>query len=266
MAEIGVLVSRVRKALGDPGYPFRVVLDTPGSAFDIGHRYLTGVIVSLVTGSQVSDLPASAYTLDSAAGALDLHEELRPGSSLLVTGTAHTLFTDAEIAEFVQDAARQHCHEREITVRKRNANGFIYYEETPLTLATLPAVEEEPLAILGTIEALWAMATDAASDVDVWTAEGTHLSRAQRYQQLMGHIESLQARYEKLCKQLNIGLYRIEVSTLRRVSRLTGRLVPVFASREYDDYQPPRRLLPPIDAPHEDESGLPSPIWGGYGA
>ena len=56
-----------------------------------------------------------------------------------------------------------------------------------------------------------------------------------------------------------------EMSTLRRVSRLNNRLVPVFEDREYDDYQLPIRLLPPIDARNEDESGIPSPLWSAYG-
>jgi hypothetical protein len=65
---------------------------------------------------------------------------------------------------------------------------------------------------------------------------------------------------------LGVGLYAIEVTNLRRVSRTTGRLVPLFREREYDDYTLPERILPPIGPGHQndDESGVPSHTWGGY--
>jgi hypothetical protein len=51
---------------------------------------------------------------------------------------------------------------------------------------------------------------------------------------------------------LNVGLHRIEVSTLRRESRTTGRLVPLYVPREFDDYSWPERILPPIDSRHSE--------------
>jgi len=51
---------------------------------------------------------------------------------------------------------------------------------------------------------------------------------------------------------------------LRRISRTTNRLVPIFQSREYDDTSRPERLLPPIDGDeYDDESGIPSPLYPG---
>ncbi|MGW0060363.1 hypothetical protein ACWDTT_10595 [Streptosporangium sandarakinum] len=267
MADLSVLITRVRNALGDLGEPFRTTLPGGRDRYEVGYQRVTDVTVAVVEGSTVSDLPEDSYVLDAAEGVLQLAEPVAANASLLVTGRAFSLFTDGEISEYIGDAVRRHTYERETTARTRDANGFIQYVRTPITLATLPEVELEPLTILATIVALWDMATDAASDVDVVTAEGTHLARGQRYAQLMDHINALQARYNTICQQLNIGMSRIEVGTLRRVSRTTGRLVPVFAPREYDEYSPngPRRLLPPIDSPHEDESGIPSPHWGGWG-
>ena len=46
---------------------------------------------------------------------------------------------------------------------------------------------------------------------------------------------------------LGVGLDRIEVMTLRRVSRQTNRFVPLYDSREWDDNSRPRRRFPPID-------------------
>jgi len=42
---------------------------------------------------------------------------------------------------------------------------------------------------------------------------------------------------------LGVGLGRAEIGTLRRVSKTTNRLVPVYVVREYDDISRPRRLF-----------------------
>lgn len=139
--------------------------------------------------------------------------------------------------------------------------GMIAYTEDPITMKTLPEVEESLVAYLATIEALWALSTDAATDVDIQSAEGTYIQRSQRYRQLLQQIDMLTEKYTMLCKQLNVGLFRIEVSTLRRVARSTNRLVPLFKPREYDDSSMPVRMLPPIDERHVDDSGIPSPAY-----
>jgi hypothetical protein len=53
--------------------------------------------------------------------------------------------------------------------------------------------------------------------------------------------------YKRLAQALNIGLDRIEVLTLRRRSKLTNRLVPIYKEREIGDYGPFERLWPEID-------------------
>jgi|GEM_PF-5580012 len=269
MADIAEIRSRLRSALGDLGDRFSITLTGGRSSYELGYRRVSDVTVYELSGSAATEIPADSYELDAYDGVLTFPDQIPETSSVLITGREHGLFTDKELDRYIDTAVKKHCHGREITERKRNpTTGFIYYERTLITLDNLPEVEESALVMLATIEALWDLATDAATDIDVWTAEGTHLSRAQRYQQLMQHIEELTQRYHHLCEQLNIGLYRIEVHTLRRVSYTTGRLVPIFRPREYDETGPgswPKRLLPPIDAPHEDTSGIPSPIAGGWG-
>jgi len=76
-------------------------------------------------------------------------------------------------------------------------------------------------------------------------------------------IDGMTDRYNQLCAMMNIGLNAIEMSKIRRVSKTTNRLVPIFEDREYDDYELPRRQLPPIDNRDEDESNLQSPVFGG---
>jgi len=268
MADIAEIRSRVRTALGDLGDRFSLTLAGGQSSYQLGYRRVSDLVVHELSGSTVSEISPDGYELDAYDGIIRFPEPIPDNHSLLITGREHGLFTDNELDRYIDTAVKKHCYERETVERKRNEKGFIVYERTPITLENLPEIEESALVILATIEALWDLATDAATDVDVWTAEGTHLSRAQRYNQLMQHLDVLTQRYQTLCQQLNIGLNRIEVYTLRRVSYTTGRLVPIFREREYDEVGPgawPKRLLPPIDSPNEDESGIPSPIAGGWG-
>ncbi|GAA2322324.1 hypothetical protein GCM10010149_89360 [Nonomuraea roseoviolacea subsp. roseoviolacea] len=268
MADIADVRTRVRRALGDLGARFRVSLPGGDTEYEIGHTRVYGVELDRVEGSVVTPIPAADYTLNATEGLVVLNAAIPSTAQLLVTGHFYSLFEDFEIDAYIDAALARHTFDRENVTRTRDGNGFIRYVKTPYTLADIEPVEEEALVIMAQIEALWDMATDAASDIDVWTAEGTHLARGQRFDQLMEMINALQARYKEMCDALNIGLNRIQMATLRRVSHTTGRLVPIFVEREYDESGPdsyPKRILPPIDSPYEDESGLPSPIWGpGY--
>lgn len=139
--------------------------------------------------------------------------------------------------------------------------GVIRYAVDAVGLNNLPDIEEPLVALLATIEALWALSTDASTDVDIQTAEGTVVPRGQRYRQILQQIDMLTEKYRSVCAQLNVGLYRIEVSNLRRVSRTTNRLIPVYVEREYDDADLPVRQIVPIDGEFLDDSGIPSPAY-----
>jgi hypothetical protein len=48
---------------------------------------------------------------------------------------------------------------------------------------------------------------------------------------------------------LGLGLGALEIFRLRRVSLTTGRYVPVYTDREFDDPRWPKRQFPPIPDP-----------------
>lgn len=302
MTTEAAIIARVRQELGDFGRPFRDAFRGDGttneydlSGVNIDPATLTIIKVgvdSAVPAAVVSPLPpantlpfsgassfsmsgvvistavtSTNYRLDPASGILFLPANLEDGAVITIEGTSYGMFTDTEIGSYVQTAIIQHTHGRDITIRYRDSNGFIKYDEEPMALDNLPEIEELPVVLLATVQALWALTTDASTDIDIHTAEGTSVLRSQRYSQMLNQIQLLEQRYDSICKQLNIGLNRIEMLTLRRVSRRTNRLVPVFESREYDDNSYPDRLLPAIDSRDEDESGIPSPAWqsGGWG-
>jgi hypothetical protein len=262
------ILARVRAEIGDLGEGFLKSFEGGHTEYEVGVRNIDGasVLVRTVVEGVSTPIDPEDYMLDLRTGLLILVEAPPAAAKLVVSGTAYPMFADSELERCVTTAVRQHCHGRTIQTRYREeGTGFIRIRREPITLENLPEVEIDAVAILATIEALWMIVTDASTDINVNTAEGTMLNRGQRYAQVMQMIDALTDRYKKLCQQLNIGLYRVEQSRLRRVSYMTGRLVPVFVPREYDEYGLPIREIPPRDAPNEDTSGIPSPVWGGFG-
>ena len=212
-----------------------------------------------------TDITASAYTINDALGQMYLGAFLPNNATLIVAGNSWSLFSDTELAVYCADAVNQHCFGARITERLRDFMGHIDYRETHKNLGNLPAIEVPLVVMLATVNVFWTLANDVASEVNVQTAEGTSIDRSGQYNQIMSQIGALTARYQDLCGQLNVGLYRAETLQLRRTSHTTGRLVPVFAPREYDDHKWPLRLLPTIDRRDEDNSGVASPVWDGQG-
>lgn len=275
MANMASMITRVRQELGDFGHPFR---DTFRGTGDQVQYSLSGTNISTTAGFTASWVhdnqvvllvqgDAADYAVEAEEGIIHLLSAsvspLPDGDTLVVTGTSNGMFSDLELMGYIQDAVLQHSHDATTEVRYRDENGFIELDVEPVTLFSLPEIEELPVALLATIEAMWALATDAASDIDVSTADGTSVPRSQRFQQIRGQIDALTEKYTWICQQLNVGIARIEMFTLRRVSRLNNRLVPVFVEREYDDWRYPDRILPPINARDRDNSGVLSPTMGG---
>lgn len=208
-----------------------------------------------------SDETATAYELAAGVGQIFLGQPVPLNATLIITGCAWSLFSDDELAQIAVDSTLQHCYASEVEERYRDAHGFIAYRETPKNLANLPKIEEPLVEMLCVINALWSLANDAASDTNVQTAEGTVVDRTTRYRQIMEQVQAMTLRYQDYCGMLNVGMYRAETFQLRRTSYTTGRLVPLFRPREYDDHRWPQREIPPVDHRYDDNSGVPSPLW-----
>lgn len=254
---------------------------TAAQPWSISTVYAVGAVVTLGTGfykclvnnttatpvpggnSNWSDVTSTAYTVNAALGKILLGEPMPVNATLIATGTSWALFSDLDLYRIVSDSCNQHVYGQEIEERYRDAHGFISFRETPKTLQNLPAIEEPLIVILSVINCFWALTNDAASDSNINTAEGTSIDRTTRYQHLMQQIQAETQRYQDYCNQLNVGLYRTETLQLRRSSRTTGRLVPLFKPREYDDHRWPVREIPAVDHRNDDNSGVPSPLWSG---
>lgn len=212
-----------------------------------------------------SSLTASSYVINQELGQLQLTLPAPNNAMVIMNGTCWSLFSDTELSTYVADSVNEHCFNRTIQERFYDQFGRITYREAPMNLSNLPAIEFPLVATLSIINTYWALANDTASDFNVQTAEGTNIDRTSQYNQITNQIALLTARYQDYCGQINVGMYRNETFELRRTSYTTGRLVPIFKPQEYDDHRWAERVLPERRRMHQDNSGIPSPLWNGVG-
>lgn len=236
MAAIGDLLSRVRLELGDQQtqFTFTSVGDGVTKSFyleakpvEISTLYVT-INGTAVPYRDIAQVPQ--YSLEASTGILTFVTAPTNNAIVVVHGTQDRYFLDSELTGFINTAVTQHSYNR------TDAFG------SAITMLSIPPVEEYPLAILASIEALWVLATDSAFDINISAPDGVVIPRNQRYQQLTGIIAQRWDQYHQLCSALNIGLNRLEMGTLRRVSRLTNKLVPIYMAQEIDDSRKPERV------------------------
>lgn len=231
MATRQSLIDRLRLELAD----FRLSFDFTGSGyegevrFDLPNESVSNVVVTLDGVAQVA---GTDYVLDAERGIVVFTTAPADGAEVEVTGEFTELFDDTTLGTWVDTAFLLHSVD----------------SNPPLTLPTLPPVEDYLVVLLAKVEALYVLATDAAYDIDIRTVEGVSIPRSQRFAQLMALINSVRGHYKELGQELNVGPGRIVNLQLRRNSRMTNRLVPIYLPREVDDTRPPKRIYPVIDA------------------
>jgi hypothetical protein len=264
------LIRRVRGEVGDPLEPFLANKVSTGQnvVFDLPKNHIERTTFELISSQNgvMSPLnPGVDYTIDYALGSITMVNAPPLGTSLIAKGDAFAMMDNDELSIHLRDAVNWHTYNQKMTERYRDRHGFITYRDAAINLDNLPAIEEPLVVMLAEINYFWALANDTATDIDIQTGEGTIINRAARHESVMRQIEALEERYARMSLILNVGPYRIEVGNLRRISQTTGRLVPLFKAREYDDHRYPIRLLPPIDSQYEDASGVPGQFWYGGG-
>lgn len=185
-------------------------------------------MVSSITGSTIVNV--SVVNTGGVSGTVTFTQIPKNGAPIVVSGVHYRYFTSAELTTFLNTAVLQH------TDNRTDSYG------SNITIASIPPVEEYPVAILATVEALWALATDAAFDINITAPDGVVIPRNQRFAQLSMIIQARKEQYRELCAALNVGLWRIEMGILRRISRTTNKLVPVYMPQEIDDRTKPERV------------------------
>lgn len=232
MANLLSLVRQVRDELADHPKQFQKTFYTDGvtTEFSLGIKPIDQMtLVLTVDGTEKAQ--GFDFELDARYGVIRFGTAPASGSTIQVYGFSYRYFSDDEIYRYVCTAVEQHLHER--------TDNF----GSKMTATRLPKVEEYPVAILATIEALWALATDASFDIDISAPDGVTIPRSERFSQLSQIVQQRWEQYRQICSQLNVGLWRIEMGTLRRISRTTNKYVPLYMPQEVDDSRMPDRIF-----------------------
>ncbi len=236
MTTSDALRARVRLELGDVPEPFQTAAatDSVTQRFEIpGKPLAPNPVVTLIeisTGNVLTQTENIDYTVDYENGYILYPAPPISGFTLLISGQRFRYFQDADIDLFVNTALIQHFYNR------TDGTG------AAVTITTMPPVEEYAVALNAVVEALWALYTDASFDIDIYAPDGVTIPRHQRSAQLLDAISNRRAQYQEICDQLGVGLSRIEVFKSRRVSKATGRLVPLWMEREVEDNRYARRV------------------------
>jgi hypothetical protein len=241
------VLARVRVELNDQPKAFNFMATGDGTTKTFNLTYKPIELSTVyVTVNNIPVAYPNGYSLDANNGIITFATAPAANTNISVTGNYDRYFLDADLTNFINTAVTQHTYNR--------VNEF----GSQVTLNNLDPVEQYPLAILATIEALWALATDAAFDIDILAPDGISIPRSERYRQLSEMIQARWEQYRTLCAQLNIGLWRIEMGTLTRISRTTNKYVPIYMGQEIDDSRRPERVY--ITNNLTGRSALPSTV------
>ena len=229
MATLASLSDRLRAEIGDLNRSFVEEFRGDGERkrFQLTEAPVNGTSLSVkVNGVEVSN----AATVEEVIGMVTLGAVAPLNATVIMSGTAHKYFTDAEIQYYVNTAFSEHA------ANLTDSGG------ARITMATLPGVDEYPVVLLASTMALYTLATDAAFDIDIISPDGVSIPRSERFRQLMEIIGQRKEQYRELCNLLGTGLYKIDVFNLQRISRRTNRYIPMYRPQEIDDGSLPQRI------------------------
>ena len=207
---------------------FQVSFDALGRTYELGQPNIDKEslwIASVSSTNVVTELTSSQYSIDERNGIIRLATTPAANSRIMVEGYYY---------EWLLPADLQFYSDRSINFHKPTIN-------TPLEQASPAVLDVIGLGAL--VEALQALMTEFARDIDVMTSESVHIPGSQRFRMLQSLCQQWEVEYRKHANNLNIGPERIEQFSLRRVSRTTNKLVPLYKSKEIGDYGPLERIF-----------------------
>lgn len=205
---------------------FQVSFDAVGRTYQLGVLNVSAptMWVATTVGASTTELTDSQYSLDVRNGILRLSSTPTSGAKVMVEGYYYDWFLPEDLEYYVKRSI--YYHQQTVHIPIESANKAV----------------KDTIGMAGLIEALWALMTEYSRDIDVMTSESIHIPGSQRFRMLQALIEQWEAEYRKHANNLNIGPERVEIMNLRRVSRTTNRLVPLYVSKEIGDYGPWERV------------------------
>ncbi len=248
MATISSLVDRVRVELGDLPKSFvtQFMADGTTNRFKLHYSPLDSTTVVVYRNNvDISD----ECSVEESSGILVTETLPVDGDEFTVSGMYYRYFTGAELTQVITSAVDMHSAKHTDSLGRG------------ITIETLPYIDEYPVVVYATALALYTLATDASFDINIFAPDGVTIPRSERYRQLLDMMNIRKAQYAELCAHLGIGLYSIDVFTLRRISKRTNRYVPIYKPQEVDDRSWPQRVNVPL--PAYGDAQLPWPTEGG---
>jgi hypothetical protein len=221
----------VRNLTRDFGTPFDVnFAPRVGSQLRLPHPMVDPDSVVVVNNTTGLEVPQANWAVNSHQGVLRLSSAASFTDGISLTGIYYQWFLDEDLYFFIDMIIKEHMHHRGML----NESG-------------IHGAEVEVIGIGALCLALQSLLTELSTDLDVVSPEGVNIPAHQRYSQVQQLLSYWQAKYDEKAAMLNVGLKRMETFDLRRVSKQTERLVPIYRPRELDHYTPPIRVRPPID-------------------
>ena len=233
MATVTSMADRLRYEIGDIGrsFVYQFITDGVTNRYHVPYDPVDGAsMVITLDGIDVS----TTVEVEEATGYIVFDTIPEVGSVAVAAGNYFRYFTNGEMCQFITTAFEQH-----------SAYHTDAYGRT-VSLANLATLEEYPVVVYASTLALYTLATDASFDIDITAPDGVMIPRSERYRQLMQMIDVRKNQYKELCSQLGIGLYKIDVFSLRRISKTTNHYVPIFQPQEIDDTSTLVRVHLPI--------------------
>lgn len=220
-------VELARNYLRDFPKFFQVSFDGIGRTYELGNLNIDAdtLWIATVVGQSVTELNTTQYSLDERNGILRLATTPASNAKIMVEGYYYEWLLPKDLEFYA---------ERSINFHKPTVN-------IPLEQASPAVLDVIGLGAL--VEALQALMTEYARDIDVMTSESIHIPGSQRFRMLQSLIQQWEVEYRKHANNLNIGPEKIDQFSLRRVSRTTNRLVPLYKSKELGDYGPMERIF-----------------------
>jgi hypothetical protein len=210
---------------------FQVSFDAAGRTYELGHINIDvdTLWIATNTGASVSELTATQYSLDNRNGILRLASTPPANSKIMVEGYFYEWVSPADLEFYAKQAINQHIFSLEIP------------------LENMAQLIIETIGMRTICEVLMALMSEYSRDIDVNTSESVHIPASQRFRMVQSLLSYWSNEYNTQARALNIGVDRIEIFNLRRVSRTTNRYVPLYKTKELGDYGPIERIFPNTD-------------------
>jgi hypothetical protein len=220
----------------------------PASTVRMPHPLISSLEVRKISDST----EITEYSLDARNGVIKIHDASSAAEGIYVVGYHQSWFLDEDLEFYAEMVLNEHLFHRD------NAEG----------VADLPIEEQQLVAMGAVMYAYWSLLTEFSTEIDVSTPEGINIPASQRFHQVQSMFQYWKQKYDEYANALDVGILKVEIKDLRRVSRLTNRYVPMFKGREVDDPRPPVRIYPQIDTnvkPPEEGGGEGGELNNDYG-